>query len=337
MTLRALFLLVAIPFLAVDAPGQGVPPNIARTPGDSSALIPRAPRTTGLEMHVRLSGAYADNFLQAPDAAATAELVSSTVESRLVLRTRRPTINAYVQASRTISWLFMTDSQCPTSGSDLVCVFDGFEPDQAINWGVEMSAGRVHLESRGGKQNRSPRLFGGDEADFATISWWEGGYGLTFPGRIQLNMVGHNNDVFLQTRRTENHYYGAGSSLRFRGFGYRFSPEIGAMRSFWKTPAAADNYEERTRWMSLRMIPFSALYLHVRYRLGQRLYSIDDPLAGNYGREDDRRNLTVSADLKLSRRVTWSIYHTHEGVSSTREERSFSTNYLTSGLSFRLW
>ena len=290
-----------------------------------------------LEMHVRVSGSYIDNFLQAPEHDASAELLASSAETRLILRMRKPRLNIHARASRTVSWLVMPASQCLPDAASTLCVFDGFEPDVGTAGGFDLSAGRFNMEGSAGYQRRSPRLFGGDEADFATIAQAEGSTGFLFPGNMRISAMGHYHDVYQHTRKMESKYTGGGGSLRFRGFGYRFSPEIGGMISKWESPGVLDDYDEYTKWWSLRMIPVSLLYLHVRYRFGQRVYATDDSLASNFEREDERRHWTLSADLRLARRLTWGVYYTHESVESTRTGRSFVTSFLTSGLSFRVF
>ncbi|HSA54082.1 MAG TPA: hypothetical protein VLE53_00190 [Gemmatimonadaceae bacterium] len=271
----------------------------------------------GVEMHVRVSGSYSDNFFQAPTDGTPVELVASTGEARLVVRTGRPGLNLHARVNRTL--------------------FDGFDPSETASGGLDWTAGRHHAEVVAGRQTHSPRLMAGDRAGFADIDHASGGYGVRLPGAVEVSVLGQYYDIYLEARDTESRYYGTGGSLRYRGFGYRFSPEVGGMRSRWDGPIATENYQEQTQWLALRMVPAAPLYLFARYRYESRSYTIEDPAAGNYLREDRRRHLTLSLDARITGRLVWGIYYTREDVVSTRTDRGFTSQALASGLSYRVW
>ena len=294
--------------------GEDLPPRqVPAVPLRRSVSPPPA----GLEMHLRVTGSYSDNFFQAPNDAVATELVASTIEARMLLRTGRPRLNVHARANRTS--------------------FDGFQPSVAAAGGIDWNVGRHNLEATLGSQRRSPRLMAGDRAGFADLDHAAASYGIRLPGKLEVSALGQYYDIYLHATESDSRFYGAGGSLQYRGFGYRFTPEVGRMRSQWEGPTLAADYDENTQWLALRMVPAAPLYLYVRYRDEVRSYVVEDPAASNFGREDARRHWTASLDVRVTRRVAWGIYYTREDVSSTRAGRGFSSQSLTSSLSYRLW
>lgn len=109
------------------------------------------------------------------------------------------------------------------------------------------------------------------------------------------------------------------------------------MRSRWEGGAESETYLEQTRWALIRAAPWSSVYLNVRYREDARSYTTSNPSASNYGREDTRGQWTVSADVRLNRRLAWGVYYTFDDGKSTRADRTFTTQSIISGLSYRIW
>lgn len=269
------------------------------------------------EMHLRVSGFYSDNFFQAPREATPVELLATSAEARLVLRIPEQRTNVQARVSRT--------------------VFDGFAPSTAVIASYDAN-GRYHvLEGTGGYQRRSPRLGAGDQTGFASSVYGSGAFGLKLPLQMQLSALGHYYDIYLHARSVDSRFSGIGGALRYRGFGYRFSPEVGEVRSTWSSPIASENYLERAQWVSVRAIPVAPVWLHARFRRDDRRYSIPDASASNFGRVDTRDVWTFASDVRLGRRLTWGVYYNREEGSSTRADRTFTTQSITSGLSYRVW
>lgn len=277
----------------------------------------QVPAPVTFQMHVRLSGSYFDNFFHVPSSGPETNLLASTAEARLLLRIENPRAHVYARVSGT--------------------AFDGYEPSKAVLGGFDWSGARHSVEATAGYQQRNPRLHVGDQPGFANVRHGTAAYGLVGPGRLQLSALAHYYDVALNAEAADNRFYGAGGALRYRGFGYRFAPEVGAMRSRWDAPREADAYDEHMFWLSLRAVPAAPLYLHTRYRRGMRVYVTGDPDAGNFEREDARHHVTLTWDLKLNRRLAWGGYYTYEEVHSTRSDRTLGTQSITSSISVRVW
>jgi hypothetical protein len=270
-----------------------------------------------VEMHMRLSGFYSDNFFQAPPDATPAQLLATSAEARFVLRIPEQRTNVHARVSRTL--------------------FDGFAPSTAVTGAFDAN-GKYHvLEATGGYQRRSPRLAAGDQTGFASSVYGSGAIGVKLPLQMQLSALGHYYDIYVHARATDNRFSGAGAALRYRGFGYRFSPEVGEVRSNWSSSIASENYQERAQWVSVRAVPVAPVWFHARYRRDTRHYTIPDESAGNFGRVDAREVWTLASDVRLGQRLTWGVYYTREDGTSSRAERTFRTQSITSGLSYRVW
>ena len=278
---------------------------------------PTPERSPSTEMHLRLSGFYSDNFFQAPFGATPAKLVATSADARVVLRTPEQGTNVHARVGRT--------------------VFDGFAPSTAVTGGFD-SNGKYHvLEAIGGYQRRSPRLAVGDQPGFASSVYASGAFGMKLPLQLQVSALAHYYDIFVHARASDNQFAGAGGAIRFRGFGYRFSPEVGEVRSNWKSSIASEEYTEQAQWVSLRAVPIAPVWLHVRYRWDNRTYTIPDETSGNFGRADARKVWTIATDVRLGGRLTWGTYYTREDGTSSRTDRTFRTQSITSGLSYQVW
>jgi hypothetical protein len=269
------------------------------------------------EMHLRVSGFYSDNFFQAPPDEAPAELLATSAEARLVLRIPEQRTNVQARLSRTL--------------------FDGFAPSTAVIAAYDANGTYHVLEGTGGYQRRSPRLGAGDQTGFASSVYASGAVGVKLPLQMQLSALGHYYDIYQHARSVDSRFSGAGVALRYRGFGYRFSPEVGEVRSSWSSSIASENYRERAQWASVRAVPLTPVWLHARYRRNERRYTIADEASSNLGRVDTREVWTLATEFRLGRRLTWGVYYTREDGASTRADRTFTTQSVTSGLSYRVW
>ena len=126
-----------------------------------------------------------------------------------------------------------------------------------------------------------------------------------------------------------------GGSLRWRGLGYELSPEVGASVGQRTADDPDLEYDRYRLFARLISIPVPELYLSARYRFRHREYSAGDPLARNFGREDDGAQWTVSGAYDVSERVTLELYWDFLDNDSSRPSRTYTTQFLTLGVAFR--
>jgi hypothetical protein len=280
-----------------------------------------APETTRqvrpLDARVRLSGVYFSNFAQAPPDQPQVDIVGAMTE---LLLTYPLTASGRAQAY----------------GSVRLTVYDEFNPSTGTQGGLRWTEGVHHANANVAYLWRTPRFEFGDAGGFADVFRAQGLYAVRLPNRTELSAVA---DFYTESGGTmpERHgsAYDLGGALRYRGFGYRFSPEAGASLGQRIAGNDLESYGQRSLWTTLRMMPTDAIWLSVRYRNRRRAYSTDDLLAGNFERRDTRHHITLSTDVRLARSANWTTYYAYEVANSTRERRNFTAWLLTTGIGYR--
>ena len=127
-------------------------------------------------------------------------------------------------------------------------------------------------------------------------------------------------------------FRGAGGAVRYRGWGYDLSPEIGVEVGERDADDANEDNDQTDIWLKLRSAPIPPLYLSLRFRHRVRDYSVSDSTASNFRREDDRNQVVLAADWTTSDLVTWTLYYAWEDADSTKPTRVFTTQLLAVGI-----
>ncbi len=120
--------------------------------------------------------------------------------------------------------------------------------------------------------------------------------------------------------------------VRYRGFGYEFSPEVGV--SVGRRAADDPRLEsDRVRLFArVVSIPVTPLWISARYRYRSRDYSVTDPAADNFERSDTGSQWTLSAAYDLSENLRLTLYADHLDMDSSRPDRTFTTSFVEMGL-----
>lgn len=276
---------------------------------------PAAKKTDRLEMHLRLGGLTFDNFFQAPEGSLEDDVLGAYVEARLAFQVRegRP-LRAYLGAE----YIAYTDDFNPSSGITLGLRSE----DKPHSWDVSGQ----YLKGRPSREVR-------DEFDRADVLGLNGQYSYRITEDFEVIGLGeYRHETFELSADKANDLYSLGPAVRYRGFGWRFSPEIGLRFGGRNVVDDNEDFSQRELFVRLRYSPTSALYLTLRYRHRSRDYSIGDAGAGNFGREDTRKQWTVTADWKSGETLTWNLYYALENSDSTRPVGVFQTQMLSLGL-----
>jgi hypothetical protein len=257
------------------------------------------------------------NFFQAPPGEASRDVLAGTGELRAVLPLER--------------W-----------GGELFGTLGGalygdFDPSYTLLLGAR-AGGRVHrLDGTLSLRARSPRMEVGDTLGFADVLFAAAGYALRPVPALEIRALAEADwQSYGRSHDLDNRSVQAGGSVRFLGLGSRLSPEMGVTVGGRDVRLEVEDYRERTLWLTLRSAPVAPLYLTLRYRARLRNYSCDEPGSRNLGREDDRRDLTLTVDLALGGRWSWSAYLSRLQADSNRDGRGFRTLYLLSSLGYRV-
>lgn len=132
----------------------------------------------------------------------------------------------------------------------------------------------------------------------------------------------------------ENDFRSLGGAVRWRG-NRRFSPELGFRTGERDVDDATESYDQSEVYLQVRSAVTEALYLSARLRNRKRDYSTGVGLSPNFGREDDRQQLVLSADYSFTPSFILNLYGSREEVDSTRADRDFDTGLWMVGLTWR--
>lgn len=273
------------------------------------------PSALGVEMSLR--GTMFDNFFRVSDDGAARQIGALEVSGSLV---------AAVDSSRrrTVS----------LGGS--VVDYSSLGPSPGVT-GRFRSAGRTHAyDVMAGYQWSRPAYEVGDVLETADIARLRAGYTYR-PGRtVQLGVNGMlQRFSFEATPVNDGSLARIEGSVRYRGFGYRFSPEVGATYGSRSNDDGYQDYEERDVFARIVSVPVPGLWTSLRYRHRTRRYEVADPTVPNFGREDRHGQWTVAAAADVTRRTTLNIYYDYLDADSDRPVRIFTSQMLTLGMTWR--
>ena len=302
-------LILGTALLGIFCPAAGQVP-------DSVLALGAAPDGPGSTVDLRFGGGYMGNFFQAPVGTPPENVLAGTGEVRLTFPLMGPNLQVHGGAGGTL--------------------YSDFDPSLSILAGVRWNGGIHLLEGDVSLRTRSPRIEVGDTLGFADVFLAEADYKIRPLEDLQVGVLaGFDRQVYSRSGGRDNHAFQIGGSGRYYGLGYLLSPELGAAVGHRDVELAEEDYDERVLWATLRSVPVSAAYLSLRYRSRLRQYRGDDRASRNFKREDDRRDLTLTVNLSLNDRWTWTAYFSYQDAGSTRESRTFVTQYIWTGLSYQ--
>lgn len=306
---RTVLILVTVLTGIIDAAAGQVP--------DSVLVLGAAPNGPGFTVEFRAGGGYLGNFFQATAGMPKENVLAGTGEVRLTLP--------------------LTGSNSQLHGGVVGTLYSEFDPSLSFLAGARWGGGIHLLEGNVSLRVRSPRIEVGDTLGFADVFLAEAKYKIRPLRELQLGVLaGFDRQIYGRSEERDNHALRIGGSGRYYGLGYLLSPEIGVAVGNRDVELDEEDYDERTLWLTLRSVPVSAVYLSLRYRARLREYRGDDPASRNFKREDDRTDLTLTVDVSLNDRWSWTAYLSYQGARSTRKSRTFKTQYLWTGLTYQL-
>jgi hypothetical protein len=266
---------------------------------------------------LRVYGFQFDNFFQAPEGEPEVEVSLTRAEGRFSIRPSEASAFELYTRGR----------------------FDAYSAGLDEAWAVGVGLGYdrrprradLYLEYEADR----PVFDVGDEFDRADVLRVAGEYGWRLRDDWQVTGLAElARQEFEQTTGKDNDFLSGGAALRYRGWGSAFSPEVGAEWGKRDADDPNEDHDQRDLWIKLRSAPSERLYLSLRYRYRTRDYSIGDPGASNFGREDDRRDWTLAGDFRLLEWLGLSAYVNREDADSTNPSRVYETTLAGVGLTF---
>lgn len=126
----------------------------------------------------------------------------------------------------------------------------------------------------------------------------------------------------------DNDYGAIGGSVRYRGFGWRFSPSIGYVTGERDVDNRVDSYDDSYWYAQLTYQPHQRVYTSLRYRDRKRDYQ-------NVDREDDRDSWTATLVFTQNEHLSWLVYYSRENVTSNQPGRDFAWDALIGGVTWQ--
>lgn len=304
----ALVLVAALGGSAAQAAGQAP---------DSTPHLDPPPRRSALSVELRTGGAYWANFLQAPTGAPPKNVQSGTGEIRLSHPSVAPNLELLGGVGGT--W------------------YSEFDPGWSL-FGSARWDNRLHrMDWSVFFRGRSPRIEVGDTLGFADVVATSASYAIRPVRSIQLRVLAElDRQSYHRSTERNNRGFRVGGAARYYGFGYEFSPEAGATLGNRDVSLDEEDHDERVLWLTLRSTLRPEVYLSLRYRNRFREYTGRNPASRNLDRRDSRQDLTLTVDVTLSDRWSWTAYLSHQDAHSTNESRIFQTQYLLTSVAYRL-
>jgi opacity protein-like surface antigen len=266
---------------------------------------------------IRLNSVFFGNFFQAPDGSPQQSVRAGSGEFYVSRNLNRlPQLRPY-------AW------------GNLVG-YDALEPSGGMTGGVRWENTPHAVDIAAGYQLHSPRFDVGDEFDHANAVDLGGEYSYRAHRNVEITAAsGYRRESYSRDSRKDSQGYELEGALRYRGFGRRFSPEVGIGRS--RTDAVVDDEDHRERALrvQLRAVPMSSLSLSARYQYRIRNYVAQDSSSRNFEREDQRHQAAAGADIRTGRNWSLNFRYTYQDANSSRQRRAFTSQTLSAGLSFR--
>lgn len=286
-------------------------------PADAQEAEPRRPGEPSApvwETGLHVQGLFFDNFFQLPDDEPQQDVEALRAEGRLAWRPDGGPLELFGVAGAT-TWSEDLDETLLVGGG---VRWDGLVDDLEV--GLRYEADRPSFEV-GDTFGTADLLDLGAVYSHRLSDDWEVSALADFERLDYEADDGRDSD-----------FVNGGAAVRYRGWGYDLSPEIGVEIGDRDADDPNEDHEQTDLWLKLRSAPVPPLYLTLRYRVRTRDYDSDDPLASNFRREDDRDQVVVTADWTTSDLLTWTLYYAWEDADSTKTARIFTTQLLALGL-----
>ena len=268
-----------------------------------------------LELEARLFAASFDNFFQAPPGAPEDDVTTTRAEARLYGRlTEDGPWRLYGQAAYTF--------------------YEGDLDDATeVGVGIEREDRRQRFDLFLQRQQDRPSFDVGDEFERVDVDRLAVEYSYRLTRDWELTGLGvYEDQSFEFTPGRDNEFPMLGGAVRYRGWGYDLSPEVGIELGERDAVDPNEDHDQTDLWLKLRSAPTRRLYLSFRYRYRTRDYDVDLPGASNFGREDDRQQWTLAANLRIVHPFSVDVYYAYEDAESTKASRNFTTSLIGVGL-----
>jgi hypothetical protein len=259
---------------------------------------------------VRLNTMMFGNFYQATSPALTEDVRGIGVEYRAAYRAWTDT-SVYGH----LNYLtFDEDGKKNSYGGRLGLVHDGDR--HGYNVYVDHGENRSTFDIAGATDTGDVTTFAGEYTFRVTEDWQLGAE------------AEYDRQRFGTTRARENDGTKIGANVRYRGFGYKFMPEMGYVTGSRDVVDETESYDDSYWYVQAVSSPTRKVYLSLTYRDRSREYTTRDITSSKFGIEETRGQWTASASYRATDQVAYILYYSQEDTASTRPNRDFDTDFL---------
>lgn len=261
----------------------------------------------GWEFWVRGNAQLYENFFQAPKGAPEEDVTAVQGEAGASVG-----LTKALTAFGNVNWLHFNDDTLEDSPGVRVGLRGDARP-HAFEVYAEMLSNRPSFEL--------------DEFAGADIRRLSGEYAYRFAEDWQVSVDGDLEQQEFDNDARDNEFGALGAAVRWRGSRV-LSPELGIRVGERDVNDPAQTYDQREVYLQIRSQPVQPLYLSLRFRNRGRDYQ-------NVDREDERRQIALSADYTLSEHLVLNFYGAKEDVDSNVEGRDFDSGFWLAGVTWK--
>jgi hypothetical protein len=273
----------------------------------------------GFRSDIRLQGWVFGNFYYTADDDLKEDVAAYRTELRTAWRPGPRPLNIYTHVNYLV---YDAPGRDPSYGVRLGLAED--TEQQTYNFFIDRAENRASVDVGDRVAIANVTLFGGEYSRRITEDWQLGAE------------MAHERQRFSIESDQENDYTALTGSVRYRGFGYKFSPSAGYGIGRRSSANTAEESDDDHWFAQIAVIPHPRVYMSLRYRQGARDYLVDVPVSSNFRRHDDRPQWTFSGSVRVSDRVNGLVYFSRENMSSSVPNRDVETYYLILGLAIGL-
>ncbi|HVR43496.1 MAG TPA: hypothetical protein VMS56_08630 [Thermoanaerobaculia bacterium] len=303
-----LMVVLAVPALAQERDRRPPRPDAVRPPDPSTPLF---------EWWLRGQGLLFGNFFQATESEAEEDVAALLGEVGMSVDLRR---GFPLRAYGSVNYLRYDDEVLDSS--------------HGLRVGVR-SDGRPHaFDVYVDGQRDRPTFDVGDVFARADVTRLAGEYSYRVTREWQVTVDGElEQQEFDLTPLRDNEFAGLGVAVRYRG--WDFSPEIAYKAGTREVDDPTQSYDQTDFHLQVRSSLTPRVYMSVRLRSREREYRTDQMTSSNFGRADDRIQLSGYLDIRLLGPLALNLYGSWEDVDSNLEGRDFASTLLAAGLTWR--
>lgn len=289
--------LLAAPLLAQET----MPPH-----RDDEPIV--QPAAHDWDFWVRGNGQLYENFDQAPDGQPENDVTALAAEVGASVG-----LTKAWRAYGTASYLHFNDDELEGSS--------GFR--LGLRGGTRPHAFEVYAEQLTNRPSFDLDVFAG-----AQIRRLAAEYSYRFLPEWQVSVDGElDQQDFNRSETRDNEYAGAGAAIRWRK-SRLFSPELGFRLGQRDVNDDTQTYDQGEVYLQVRSSPTDKLYLSARIRQRRRDYQ-------NIDREDQRRQIAVSADYSFTKAWVLNLYGARESNDTNLAGRDATWGFVSAGVTYR--